>query len=567
MNKKINITSILNNATNLTDIFKYHAQKYPEELFLFKKQGMTWKGQSFKETKENIEKIALTLKDLGVKKGSTVFLLSSNRIEWVEFDIAIMMMGAITVPSFVTNNSDDNLYIIKDCKPKIIVFENEIILKRNKKILSFFDNSRIISIEKSKNFLDYENIRKRKQKKFEIHKIHKKDISTIIYTSGTSGNPKGVVLSHMAILHNLEAALELLNDFNIDKERFISFLPLSHSYERMAGLFFPLLIKAEIYFCSSLDKLLMEIKEIRPTIFSAVPRLYENIYKKIKSKLRNSSKIEKFIMRKVFNYLENEKQNFITNILGKIFLRIVIQKKVMSSFGGCIKALISGGAALSPQIGGFFNKMGFNLLQGYGQTEAAPLIACNKRKYNDPKTVGFPVKNVEVKISSENEILVKGNNVMIGYWRKKKLTEETIKNKWLHTGDLGYFDNIGRIIINGRKKDLIVTSGGDNISVQKLETLLTEQIEIDQAVVFGDNKPFLVAVVVSDQKFNSKIIKNVINKINKKLNSVEKIRKFLLFHKPFSYEDGLLTQTHKIKREKVNMKFSQEINKLYSTLK
>ena len=312
---------------------------------------------------------------------------------------------------------------------------------------------------------------------------------------------------------------------------------------------------------------MLEIKEVKPTIFSAVPRLYENIYKKIKSKIKSSGKIEKKIMKLVFQYIENNRNNFLKKILGWIFLKFLIQGKIKDNFGGRIKVLISGGAALSPQIGSFFNKVGFHLLQGYGQTEAAPLISCNTKQFNDSRTVGFPVKNVDVKISNDNEILVKGDNVMVGYWKKKKLTNQTIINQWLHTGDLGFFDKIGRLIINGRKKDLIVTSGGDNISVQKIETLLTEQVEISQALVIGDNKPFLVAILITEEKYNYKKLRKVVNMLNKELNSIEKIRKFLVFHKPFSYEEGLLTQTHKIKRNAVIQKFQKEIDELYTILK
>ena len=292
MNKKIKITSILNNATNLTDIFSYYERHLPDASFMFKKEGNEWKGQNFKITGQNVSKIFSVLTDLGVRKGDRVFLLSSNRIEWVEFDLAIMLAGAITIPSFVTNNFDDNKYIIEDCKPKILIFENDIALKKNKEILNNFDKSKVISIEKNKNFVNYDEILKNKNKKIKKLKLQHLISQQLFIHLALVEVPKGVVLQHKALLHNLAAALELLNEFNIDMERFMSFLPLSHSYERVAGLYFPLLINAQIYFCSSIDKLFLEIKEVKPTIFSAVPRLYENIYK-IKSKIKSSGKIEK----------------------------------------------------------------------------------------------------------------------------------------------------------------------------------------------------------------------------------------------------------------------------------
>ena len=249
--------------------------------------------------------------------------------------------------------------------------------------------------------------------------------------------------------------------------------------------------------------------------------------------------------------------------LSQIFIFLFLRTTVRKIFGGNVKALISGGAALSPQIGLFFNKIGLTLLQGYGQTEAAPLISCNTKKFNNPNTVGFPVKNVEIKIAVDGEILVKGSNVMNGYWRSKKLTSQTIKKEWLYTGDLGFLDKMGRLVINGRKKDLIVTSGGDNISVQKIETKLSEQVEIEQAVVFGDNKPFLIALLVVQDSSNKSKYTELIKKINASLNSLERIRKFLLLKEKFTYENGFLTQTHKIKRERVYFNYKDEIEKLY----
>lgn len=565
MNKKNNITSILNNASCLTDIFNFYVKNYPNKIFLLKKTNKEWIGENFKNISIKTNKIANSLIKLGVKKKDRVFLLSANRIEWVEFDLAIMTLGAITVPSFVTNNNYDNKFIIEDCKPKVIILENQKVYDKNKSFLKNFDSSKIIFIDKVKNFLSYQNILLSKNNKKEKIHLKKNDISTIIYTSGTSGNPKGVVLSHKALLHNLSAAFHLTKEFKIDNDRFISFLPLSHSYERMAGLYFPLLIGAQIFFSSSFDRLMSEIKEVKPTFFSAVPRLYENIYKKIKGQMYNSGKIKGFVLKIIFNSIESKKIHFFYSLVSKILIRIFISKKIKSSLGGKIKVLISGGAALSPKIGFFFNKIGFHLLQGYGQTEAAPLISCNTKKDNDPSTVGFPIKNVIVKISDENEIIVKGENVMNKYWNNKKLTNETIKNDWLHTGDLGYFDNLGRLVINGRKKEIIVTSGGDNISVQKIESILSEQIEINQAIIYGDGKPFIVALLSIEENFNKTHIINLIKRINQKLNSVEKIRKFYLFEKPLSYDDGFLTQTQKVKRNKVHSHFKNKIEELYKS--
>ena len=291
--------------------------------------------------------------------------------------------------------------------------------------------------------------------------------------------------------------------------------------------------------------------------------MFENIFKKIKNQINKVSFFKRIILKVCFNSFEDNRQNKLSRYLSKIFIFLFLKTSVKKIFGGDVKALISGGAALSPKIGLFFNEIGLTLLQGYGQTEAAPLISCNTKKFNNPSTVGFPVKDVEIKIAVDGEVLVKGSNVMIGYWKNKKLTSQTIKKQWLYTGDLGFLDNIGRLVINGRKKDLIVTSGGDNISVQKIETKLLEQIEIEQAIVFGDNKPFLIALLVVESIKNKGKYTALIQKINTSLNSIERIRKFLLLKEKFTYENGFLTQTHKIKREKVYLSYKDEIEKLY----
>ena len=567
MNKKNEISSILNSCNNLFEIFNYHLAKTPHKKVFFKKEKI-WDSSNFIETSKRIKKISFFLIKNRIKKGDRVFLLSNNRIEWVEFDLAIMMSGGVTVPSFVTNNTTDNEFIIKDCQPKFIVLEDEKVFKKNKRFLNKF-KTKIILIEPSENFTDYKEIISYKDKQIKKITVKKKDISSIIYTSGTTGNPKGVILTHKSIMHNLQGAIELINDFNLKNERFFSFLPLSHSYERMAGLYFPILIGAEIYFCSTTDKLLSEIKEVKPTILSAVPRLYENIFKKIKFQINKTNFLVSYLLKKTFLLIENnpkENINFFEKFLVTIFLKYILKKKVLQIFGKKIKVLISGGAALNPDVGIFFNKLGISLLQGYGQTEASPLISCNRKKNNDPYTVGQPVKDVKVKISNNGEILVSGDNLMQGYWKSKKLTNETLKCGWLHTGDLGKIDEQGRIIITGRKKELIVTSGGENISSQKIENMLLSFDEISQAIVYGDGKPFIIALIKLNDDYKKTDVKKLIQALNYNLNSIEKIRKFIVMDLEPTYENGLMTQTMKLKKKKIFLRYKKEIGRLYGNL-
>lgn len=559
------ISNILKKINSLPDIFFYNEKIYPNKKFLYSKIDKEWSGKSLKDSKKTILKIAYFLHSKQITKNDKVFLISTNRSEWVEIDLAIMMIGAVTVPCFPTNSEDDNKFIIQDCNPKLIIIENEKIYKRNHSLFKKIHDSKIFMIDDSKKYSCYRKINDSTVELKTNIKIKKSDISTIIYTSGTSGNPKGVVLKHDSMIHNLEAAAEILKGFNTINGRFISFLPLSHSYERIAGLYFPMLINGSIYFCSSLDKLLSEIKEVKPTIFSAVPRLYENIHKKIKLKFSAKRNLFLIFINLILEKLEANQLHMRSNMQDKVAVFIIkffLKNKVKEIFGGKVKVLISGGAALNPSTGLFFTKIGFDLLQGYGQTEAAPLISCNTKINNDPRTVGFPVKNTQIRISKDNEILVKGRNVMQEYWGNKNLTLKTVKKGWLHTGDLGYFDDIGRLIIYGRKKDLIVTSGGDNISPQKIENLFTQHIEIDQIVIFGDNKPFLVALIVLSDDFKTVNINSKIIEINMQLSSLEKIRKFIIIEK-FTAEDGLVTPTLKLKKDKIYKLYENKILDLY----
>ena len=561
------ISNDLENINSLPEILFRNAKYFPTKKFLFKRIENSWSGKNYKEINRNVLKIARSFIQRGIDKNDRIILISSNRVEWVEIDLAIMTIGAVTVPTFDNNSVEDNIYIIKNCNPKLIVLENKKTLEINKKILEFFPKNKIILIDDNDEFESYRKILSSNKLLKKIPHIKRSDVSTIIYTSGTSDTPKGVILTHDSIIHNLEAAVEIFSDLKISNERFISFLPLSHSYERVAGMFFPLLINAEIFFCTSLDKLLSEIKEVKPTIFSAVPRLYENIYKKIKFKIFKTKgffiRLVKFIIKKNESLTDSNGSKYL-NYFILFFIRILFRKKVKDILGGQIKVLISGGAALNPITGNFFNTIGLKLLQGYGQTEASPLISCNFINFNDPQTVGFPVKNTNVKISTDGEIVVKGRNVMKGYWKNKNLSQKTIVNGWLHTGDLGFFDELGRIIINGRKKDLIVTSGGDNVSVQKIEGMLNRFIEIEQVAIFGDNRPYLIALIVVDQNVKNVNIKKLIKLTNEKLNSIEKVRKFIEIKEPFTYENGMMTQTSKLKKKEIFNFYKKKIDELYN---
>ena len=554
---------INNKIQSLYDLFTQQLLKNPDSKFLFDKINSKWRGLTLSEINNKVRSIQFYLQKKNVKKGDRIFLLSSSRSEWFLIDIAIQSMGAITVPSFTTNNISDNKFIIEDSKPKIIFIENDEIFKKNRSIFKKKFITEKIIIDDSKYETSFKDILSYDEK-IDLPKIKRSDISSIIYTSGTSGNPKGVILSHKSIIHNCIAAFELLKEINFKNEKFLSFLPLSHSYERMAGLYFPLYINGQIYFCKKMENILSDFKEVNPTIVTAVPRFYENIYKKIYLNIKKSNKIlQSFFEISLKNNFDD------LSLLKKSQIKIFyffLKRKIKNIFGHNFKTFVSGGAALDPKISNLFKFLDIEILQGYGQTEAGPLISCNNLKNNNPLTVGFPIMGTKVKTLNTDEIVVKGPNVMNGYWRNKKLSDEVLKNGWLHTGDLGCFDKYGRLIINGRKKDLIVTSGGENISPQKIENYFRLYTEILHTVVFGDSKPFLICIFSVERGVKKSRISRIVDEVNKSLNSVEKIRKFLVAEEPFTYENNLLTQTFKVKKKEVYLKYEKLIKGFYSKL-
>ena len=398
------------------------------------------------------------------------------------------------------------------------------------------------------------------------------DPACIIYTSGTSGIPKGVILTHKSICSNLIGSLDIFKNINFNNERYISFLPLSHSYEHTAGQFMPLLTSSEIFYAENMDKLFTNFKEVNPTYIAAVPRFYEAIYKKI---LNNFSKNK--ILEKIFNinlslgkkiYL-NQKKFLPITCFFKFFFKIIIDNKIKKIFGKNLKFFISGGGALSYDINIFFEAIGIKILQGYGLTETSPTVSCNRPELNKIGTVGPPIKGVEVKIAKDGEILIKGDNLMKGYLGKEKETKDKIKNNWLHTGDIGKFDKDNHLIITDRKKDIIVTSGGDNIAPQKIENMFTSSNLISQVIIFGDNKPFLIALIFVNNDYSKKNginnkIDKYLKKINEKLSSTEKIRKYILINQELTLKSGFLTPTMKIKRKKVYEKYKKDIENLYN---
>ena len=522
------------------------------------------------EVSERIFKLSNKIKSL-IQEGDRCVLLSENRPEWLISDIAIMNAGGISVPIFTTYSSSDYEYILNDCKPSIIIVSNNDQFKKIKKFISG-EVKKIISFEKLENpsllIEDIYNENIKEKEKVINTNLKRKMPACIIYTSGTSGNPKGVVLSHGGILSNCEGALNLLDSLVKKKEPiFLTWLPLSHSYEHTVQ-FIQIILGAKIFYAESLEKLISNMLEAKPTIMTAVPRFYQNLFNKININFNKQSGFKKNLINKTIDLGRKTLKKDTLKLGEKItnFLcHILVRRKIQKQFGGNLQAFVSGGGALDKNIGEFLNAIGLPTLQGYGLTETSPVVSCNLPGLIKVETVGPPFKTNQVKIANDGEILVKGENVMLGYWKKEKETEEIIKNGWLHTGDIGEIDSNGYLKITDRKKDIIVNHGGDNISPSKIENFVCNNEKIKQCLVYGDKKNYLVALIFVEKKNKDySAIRSIIENSNKSFSIIEKIKKFKLIDDEFTIDNGLMTPTLKLKRKKFIEKYKQDLEKLYS---
>ena len=502
-------------------------------------------------------------------------MISENRPEWFISDLSIMFSEAITVPAYTTYAEKDYEYIINDCKPSVIFVSNDEQFNKIKKIISEKSYiKQIFSFENlndsdENNFININDLLQNNlQNDLNNFNIKRNDIACIIYTSGTQGNPKGVMLSHGGILNNCEGAIELLKPLINNKQvNFLTWLPLSHSYEHTVQ-FVQISVLAKIFYAEGIDKLIKNMGECSPHIMTAVPRFYQNLYQKINSNFKKTKGLKKILINRTISLGLKKIKKIPLNLFEKIedtILEKLVRDKIRQQFGGSLKTFVSGGGALDKDVGYFLNSVGLPTLQGYGLTETSPVVSCNPINDIRVETVGPPFSGNQVKLAEDGEILVKGENVMIGYWNNPEETKKVLKDGWLYTGDIGEFEN-NYLKITDRKKDIIITPGGDNISPLKIENEITNSEYFDQAIVYGDNKPYLVALLIlQDEKkdSNKDEINNEIEKINNNLSKIEKIKKFFLIKEKFSIENGMLTPTLKLKRFKIINKYKNFFENLY----
>ncbi len=589
---------------SLGSMFKTVCEKDPNRTVMMYKTAGNYQSIPYLEIKKRAFSFAAGLKDLGVSKGNKVLLLSENRVEWALSDYAILSLGAATVPIYPTLLPKQIEYIINNSEGSVIIVSTEQQYEKIKKIrknLKKVKNIVLMEGEDKGKALSWSDVAKEGEKQLEknkdliekeISKVERDDLASIIYTSGTTGVPKGVLLTHGNFLSNVEGALEVIPVNSEDT--FLSFLPLSHVFERMAGHYLAFYCGATIAYAESIDTVAENLLEVHPTIMTSVPRFFEKVYARVLESLEEDSALK----RKIFFWaIDIGKKAIVYTqkglpLKGSLKAKYSIADKLVYSklrarVGGRIRMFISGGAPLSREIGEFFNCAGLVLLEGYGLTESSPVIAVNQLNNFKFGSVGPPLPNVEVVINEDGEVLTRGPHVMKGYYKNPEETHEAIDDdNWLHTGDIGYLDKDGFLYITDRKKNIIVTSGGKNVAPQAIENLLIKSKYIEQAVVVGDRRKYCSALIVptmeklhafakknsieysSDEELLSSqevqdLIRKEIDAVSVDLASYETIKKFRLLKDQFTIESGELTPSMKAKRNVIEKRYEALIDQMY----
>jgi long-chain acyl-CoA synthetase len=590
---------------NLVTMFFDQAEARGDRPFLWRKADGQWQSISWREAAQSVASLATALKAIGIVPGDRVVLVSENRPEWCLADLGIMAAGAITVPTYTTNTERDHVHILENSGARAAIVSTS---KLAKILLPAVYRSNACTT-----VIGLEPLRIGQSSAAQLHdwpkllaahpgdvaavraeaeKLTRSDVACLIYTSGTGGAPRGVKQHHGAILLNCAGCLDIIeNDFDKDDpETFLSFLPASHAYEHTAGQYLPIALGGQIYYAESLEKLAANMEETRPTIMVVVPRLFEVLRQRISKTIEKQGGLGAKLLGQALRlgrkkYEAGHRVGLLDRPLD-LLLEGTIRKKVRGRFGGRLKAMVAGGAPLNPEVGIFFYSLGVNLLQGYGQTEAGPVVSCNRpRAKIKMHTVGPPLKGVEVRIAEDGEICVRGELVMSGYWQNDEESARVLKDGWLLTGDIGHIDDDGHIVITDRKKDIIVNDKGDNVAPQRVEGMLTLQPEILQAMVAGDRRPHLVGLVVPDPEWAGewaaahgrandpaalradpefhKAVTAAVDRVNAQLSVIEKVRRVILAEEAFTVENEMMTPSLKIRRHVIRAKYGAKLDALY----
>ena len=571
-------------GANLVAMFHRSVARRGEQPFLWAKANGAYAPWSWHRAADEARLIARCLAALGVAPGDRVVILAENRPEWCIADLAILTAGGISVPAYTTSTQDDLAYLLGHAEAAAVICSNAAMAKAlfpalaatsSVRFVLFMDEvgDRAAAPVPVLSWADALTQGRSAAAAEHGERLGAHDLACFIYTSGTGGRPKGVMLTHGNIIANLRGAWGLLERIGLGDEIFLSFLPLSHAYEHTAGQFLPIGMGAQIYYAEGAETLQANLLEARPTILTCVPRLYEVLRQRIANGVARKGGISE----RLFNLaLELGRRRYhrggLPPHLGLVDLALeaLVRRKVRDRFGGRLKAMVSGGAPLNLDVALFFHALGLPVLQGYGQTEAAPVISVNPPGRAKLDTVGPPLDGVEVTIADDGELLVRGDLVMRGYWKDEEATAQALRDGWLHTGDIGEMDHDGYIRITDRKKDMIVNSGGDNVAPARVEGIMLLQPELGQVLTYGDRRPHLVALIVPHAEFVRTFartrkraadlatlaqdpdfraaIGEAVARANRSLSPIERVRRFHVMPEPFSVDNGMMTPTLKLRR-------------------
>ncbi len=598
-------------APNLVRLFLDWADEQPDAPMLGAKRDGAWGIRSWGECRDAVAGLSAALLELGIKKGDRVVLVSENRPEWCLADLAIMAAGAITVPAYTTNTSADHAHVINNSGARAVIVSTPKLAASLLPAAADSDNCRIV--------IGMDHLHDAQAGTLAIHQwpavmaaradrvaedlaalraravMERHDLACIIYTSGTGGAPRGVRQHHGAILRNIAGANTVIEqDFFPGEPRgelFLSFLPLSHAYEHTAGQYMPIGMGGQIWYAESLDKLASNIEEVQPTFMVVVPRLFEVLRMRIAKQIEKQGGVAVTLLNQALRLARKEAKGERLALPDRLLdaaLERTIRKSIRAKFGGRLKAMVAGGAPLNPEVGLFFAAIGIAILQGYGQTEAGPVISCNRpRARLKMHTVGPPLGGVEVKIAGDGEILVRGELVMDGYWMNDAESHKVLQDGWLYTGDIGHLDKDGHLVITDRKKDILINDKGDNVAPQRVEGMLTLQDEIAQAMVYGDKRPYLVGVVVPEAEWAMgwardkgmpadlaklaqepefhRAVMAAVDRVNARMSVIEKVRRVIIAPEAFTTENQQMTPSLKIRRHVLKQVYGARLDKLYNS--
>lgn len=588
---------------SIYDYFKSSSDKFSNKTALMYKENDKYKNISYAQLRKSVDALAQNLQTLGINKGDKIAIYSYNRPEWVIADLAILKLGAVVVPIYHVLSEFYVKYILNDAQVKLLFIENATLFENLKSIypelrslkdIIVFDHSNLTTAIKYTRFTDTLNFSHPASNT--ESSVSANDIATIVYTSGTTGEPKGAVLTHNNIIANTLPGIKLF-DINCD-DVIMSYLPLSHMFERTCGYYIIIFSGGTIAYAENFSTIVQDVLKIKPTLLIALPRVLEKAYQTAVDKINQGSGLSrKLVLSAIKNlnkYITSKDRKLplpLSLKMNHAIFHTLVAKKFHKIAGGNLRLIVSGGAPLNKRIGKIYYILGFNICEGYGLTETSPIVSATTPQDNKLGTVGKPFPEVQVKIGDKSEILTKGPNLMLGYYNKPEETARAIdQDGWFHTGDQGKFDERGNLVITGRIKELIVTSYGKKIPPVLIEEKLVKTGYIDQAIIYGDNRSYIIGLIVPNQKaieYYAKtnnisyadyptllqqssiinFIKSTIDQACKNLAPYEKIKEFALIPEGFTIDNGLLTPTLKLRRSRVFAKYHGLIDEIYARAK